>query len=210
MTMPNRSSIASDSSMKSSESRPIEPSTPLGSAVSSVTSAARRGSNLSRVDEDRLELVEHFFGFHGPPRCAVVSAGRLLARSSSVDRGPTPAPGPDDARRSSPACRASASAMSGPHASVSRPASHRGLERRVRPAAHRRAGVTPCRARAARTPPPRPGAPATGQRARAHSSAHSVERLHREHERPLAAAVRQQPARLPEGVHRGGGARRSG
>ena len=40
--------MATDSSMKSSESRPSEPSTPLGSVVSSVISAARRGSNFSR------------------------------------------------------------------------------------------------------------------------------------------------------------------
>src|SRR5207249_3737778 len=49
ITIPKRSSIAIDSSMKSSESRPIEPSTPFGSVVSSVMSAARRWSNLRRV-----------------------------------------------------------------------------------------------------------------------------------------------------------------
>src|SRR5438093_6747585 len=46
--MPKRSSIAIDSSMKSRESRPIEPSMPLGSGVDSVVSAARRGSNFRR------------------------------------------------------------------------------------------------------------------------------------------------------------------
>src|SRR5207245_357964 len=46
--IPKRSSTAIESSMKSSESRPIEPSTPFGRVVSSVMSAARRGSNLSR------------------------------------------------------------------------------------------------------------------------------------------------------------------
>src|SRR5262249_36828067 len=49
IAMPNRSSIAVDSSMKSSESRPIELSMPLGKVVSRVKSTARRGSNLSRV-----------------------------------------------------------------------------------------------------------------------------------------------------------------
>src|SRR6185436_12745885 len=48
-TTPNVSSMAMDSSMKSSESRPMEPSTPLGSGVVSATSAARRGSNFSRA-----------------------------------------------------------------------------------------------------------------------------------------------------------------
>src|SRR5262249_8257654 len=49
IAIPKRSSIAIDSSMKSSESRPIELSMPLGKVVSRVKSTARRGSNLSRV-----------------------------------------------------------------------------------------------------------------------------------------------------------------
>src|SRR5262249_8601311 len=49
IAMPKRSSIAIESSMKSSESRPIELSMPFGRVVSRVKSTARRGSNLSRV-----------------------------------------------------------------------------------------------------------------------------------------------------------------
>src|SRR5262249_36206554 len=48
ITMPKRSSTPTDSSMKSSESRPSDPSTPLGSVVLSVISAARRGSKRRR------------------------------------------------------------------------------------------------------------------------------------------------------------------
>src|SRR5262249_23778760 len=48
IAMPKRSSMAIESSMKSSESRPMEPSTPFGSAVDSFVSAARRGSNFRR------------------------------------------------------------------------------------------------------------------------------------------------------------------
>src|SRR5262252_9108372 len=48
MTKPNRSSMAIDISMKSSESSPSDPSSPLGKTVASVSSAVRLGSNLSR------------------------------------------------------------------------------------------------------------------------------------------------------------------
>src|SRR3989304_2905703 len=49
MTMPNRSSIAMESSIKSRESSPSEPSSPFGRVVSMVMSAARAGSNLRRA-----------------------------------------------------------------------------------------------------------------------------------------------------------------
>src|SRR3990170_3004042 len=49
MTMPNRSSIAMESSIKSSESSPSDPSSPFGRVVSMVMSAVRAGSNLRRV-----------------------------------------------------------------------------------------------------------------------------------------------------------------
>src|SRR5262249_54015883 len=49
ITRPKRSSMASDSSMKSSESSPTDPSTPFGSGVSRVTSDTRCGSKRSRV-----------------------------------------------------------------------------------------------------------------------------------------------------------------
>src|SRR5215475_8533716 len=48
MTKPNRSSMAIDISMKSSESSPSDPSIPLGKTVARVSSEARLGSNLSR------------------------------------------------------------------------------------------------------------------------------------------------------------------
>src|SRR5207249_6303341 len=49
ITSPKRSSMASESSMKSSESSPTDPSTPFGSGVSRVTSDTRCGSKRSRV-----------------------------------------------------------------------------------------------------------------------------------------------------------------
>src|SRR5262244_3616328 len=48
MTKPNRSSMAIDISMKSSESIPSEPSIPLGKSVAGVSSEVRLGSNFSR------------------------------------------------------------------------------------------------------------------------------------------------------------------
>src|SRR5262249_30727792 len=48
MTKPNRSSMAIDISMKSSESSPSDPSIPLGRTVARVSSEVRLGSNLSR------------------------------------------------------------------------------------------------------------------------------------------------------------------
>src|SRR5215470_15074813 len=48
MTKPNRSSMAIDISMKSSESSPSDPSIPLGKTVARVSSEVRLGSNLSR------------------------------------------------------------------------------------------------------------------------------------------------------------------
>src|SRR3989304_2898235 len=49
MTMPNRSSIAMESSIKSSESSPSDPSSPFGRVVSMVMSAVRARSNLRRA-----------------------------------------------------------------------------------------------------------------------------------------------------------------
>src|SRR5262245_48600827 len=48
MTKPNRSSMAIDISMKSSESSPSDPSIPLGKTVARVSSEVRLGSNLRR------------------------------------------------------------------------------------------------------------------------------------------------------------------
>src|SRR5215468_9155020 len=48
MTKPNRSSMAIDISMKSSESSPSEPSIPLGKTVARVSSEVRLGSNFRR------------------------------------------------------------------------------------------------------------------------------------------------------------------
>src|SRR5215470_3957084 len=60
MTKPNRSSMAIDISMKSSESSPSDPSIPLGKTVARVSSEARLGSNLSRSTMMSLSSASTF------------------------------------------------------------------------------------------------------------------------------------------------------
>src|SRR5215471_1477878 len=60
MTKPNRSSIAIDISMKSSESSPSDPSIPLGKTVARVRSEVRLGSNLRRSTKMSLSSSSTF------------------------------------------------------------------------------------------------------------------------------------------------------
>src|SRR2546428_208872 len=73
MTMPKRSSMATESSMKSSESSPREPSMPLGRVVSAVISAARRGPNFNRSTMMALSSSRISF-------CVIRSASDQAAR----------------------------------------------------------------------------------------------------------------------------------
>src|SRR5882672_6212907 len=164
ITMPKRSSRATDSSMKSSESRPSELSTPLGSVVSRVISAARRGSNFSRSTTSPFSSSSTSF-------CVIASTSPITPRYRA--RG--------IARCSSEAARARREALAA--------AGHRGglpAPRRFEPQLAS-AGLEPEARGGLDQRPPRE-TPVTGVEIRA-----LFEDLHHQQQRPVAAPLVQEP-----------------
>ena len=181
----------------------MEPSTPLGSAVASVTSAARRGSNFSRATRIVLSSSNTSFGCMAPrSRCRQFRANRPVVVNSIAARRATPGAG--DPRRA-------AAGLTGQRQRDERTTRQRApgprlrfrLECCARPVAgdgHAARSAHQHRARRCldQGRRQRPARPSPQRLA-------LVERLDREHERPVTAPLVQEPAGLPERVHRGGG-----
>src|SRR5205814_5402153 len=182
IAMPKRSSMAMDSSMKSSESRPMDPATPFGSGVDSVVSAARRGSNFKRAT--RIVFSSSRTSF---------SSMSLLCRESDLRAPAAPAPGHTHTWRPGRARERQAHERPAPQP-LARPARDERLERRgvagtvlelaaapehgARGGLHQRTRRRPASARPQRRA--------------------LLERLHGQHQRRVGAAGREQRPRLPE------------
>src|SRR6266404_8834582 len=199
ITMPKRSSRATDSSMKSSESRPSEPSTPLGSVVSRVISAARRGSNFSRSTTSPFSSSSTSFcviastslsrratarvgslGAPVKPRVLVAPASRQLDRSGRRAVEPL-AQLRERARREALAAAGRRGGLPAPRRFEPQLASA-GLEPEARGGLDQR--------------PPRE-TPVTGVEIRAF-----FEDLHHQQQRPVAAPLVQEPRRLVDRAQR--------
>src|SRR5712671_144348 len=199
ITMPKRSSRATDSSMKSSESRPSEPSTPLGSVVSRVISAARRGSNFSRSTTSPFNSSSTSFCVIAPTSLSRRASARVGSLRAPVKPRVLVAPAPRQLDR--PGRRAVQ-----PLAQVRERTRREALAaagRRGGLAAPRRlepqlalAGLQPEARGGLHQRPPRE-TPVTGVEIRA-----LLEDLHHQQQRPVAAPLVQEPRRLVDRAER--------
>src|SRR5467141_2942927 len=175
--------------MKSSESRPIELSMPLGSVVSRLKSTARRGSNLSRVT--RIVLSSSNTSLGSIALLVPVESGAATAplpRHADRTRGAVLAPERQRDQGRAGERLAGARPRQGPE--------RRGCPRRIvsrtQGAGYQQGAYRRCDQRA-------PHEPAS---ARVELGA-VLEGLDGEHQRPLAPTALEESRRLPEPVDRG-------